>query len=100
MGTKDGARRICSRLPTRPVNGDSHVPAKLTSLQTETYQVASNNCAHGHAGPLKVSDGGYFDDVAKDWIKTAVEYDRTTRTTADDVNSILDTKTNAYTVRI
>ncbi|EMD33634.1 hypothetical protein CERSUDRAFT_117749 [Gelatoporia subvermispora B] len=65
--------------------------------KTETYQVSSNDTGHGHAGPLKVSDGGYFDDIYKDWTETAAHYDKATRSTVDDINTILNTKTNAYT---
>ncbi|OCH86429.1 alcohol oxidase-like protein [Obba rivulosa] len=65
--------------------------------KTETYQVDPNQPGHGHSGPLKVSNGGYFDDVAKDWIETAAHYNRATRLATDDANTIVDTKTDAFT---
>ncbi|EMD35142.1 hypothetical protein CERSUDRAFT_139982 [Gelatoporia subvermispora B] len=59
----------------------------------ETYEVAPNKDSHGYNGPLKVSYGGLYSNVGKDFLDVAGKYDKT-RGTTDDPNSLLEI--NAY----
>jgi alcohol oxidase len=51
---------------------------------------------HGYSGPLKVSMGGAFTNVGKDFLDVAAKYDKE-RGYVDDVNGL--SKCNAYGVR-
>ncbi len=44
---------------------------------------------HGYDGPLKVSHGGHFTNVAQDFLDVAAKYDGTRKTT-EDVNGLYD----------
>ncbi|TRM70282.1 alcohol oxidase-like protein [Schizophyllum amplum] len=51
--------------------------ADLTPLfsKMETYQEQSDRTTHGCDGPLKISYGGHFDDVGKQFLDVAMAYD-------------------------
>ncbi|KAF8206115.1 GMC oxidoreductase-domain-containing protein [Mycena galopus ATCC 62051] len=51
----------------------------------ETYQVGAVDSAHGSAGPIKVSHGGYDTKVGKDFLAAAAGFPRG-RKFADDLN--------------
>jgi hypothetical protein len=52
---------------------------------------------HGYSGPIKVSYGGIFTNIAKEFLKLAAEYD-TTRVSCDDPNGLYSC--DAYAVRL
>ncbi|KAI0693654.1 GMC oxidoreductase-domain-containing protein [Cytidiella melzeri] len=54
--------------------------------KTENYQVApGKDSVHGYSGPLKVSYGGIFTNIGKDFLSVAERYDPK-RGNTDDVN--------------
>lgn len=60
------------------------------SCQTETYQVApGKDASHGYSGPLKVSYGGAFSNIGKEFLEVGEKYD-TVRGKLDDPNSLFD----------
>ena len=65
-------------------------------VQTETYQVAPGEATHGYSGPLKVSMGGAFTNVGREFLDLAAKYDKG-RGSLDDVNGLF--KCDAYGVR-
>ncbi|KAI0688211.1 alcohol oxidase-like protein [Cerioporus squamosus] len=62
----------------------------------ETYEIAADKPTHGYAGPLKVSYGGLFTEVGREFLDVARVYD-TTRGETDDVNGLFGC--NKYGVR-
>ncbi|KAI0043153.1 GMC oxidoreductase [Auriscalpium vulgare] len=57
--------------------------------KTETYQAGPVGSTHGTTGPLKVSYGGLYTNVGKDFLKVAKEYDTARQTSEDaDVNDM------------
>ena len=65
-------------------------------LQTETYQVKPGEPTHGYSGPLKVSMGGTFTNVGKEFLDVAAKYDKR-RGSMDDLNALF--KCDVYGVR-
>ncbi|EJF57487.1 alcohol oxidase-like protein [Dichomitus squalens LYAD-421 SS1] len=61
----------------------------------ETYEVAPGKPTHGYSGPLKVSYGGAFMDIGKEFLEVAAGYDKA-RGLTDDVNGLFET--NKYGV--
>lgn len=61
----------------------------------ETYQVAPGQPTHGYDGPLKISHGGVYTNVGKQFLDVAVQYDKT-RGTTDDPSDMIGI--NAYGV--
>ncbi|EPS98838.1 hypothetical protein FOMPIDRAFT_156775 [Fomitopsis schrenkii] len=59
----------------------------------ETYQVAPGQPTHGYDGPLKISHGGVYTNVGKQFLDVAVQYDKT-RGTTDDPSDMIGI--NAY----
>lgn len=59
----------------------------LTKVQTETYQVKTDEPTHGYSGPLKVSHGGADTLVGKQFLDVAAEYDKE-RGSTEDVNDL------------
>ena len=53
----------------------------------ETYQEEPNQPTHGYDGPLKVSYGGMYTNVGKQFLDTALAYDKE-RGPIDDVNGL------------
>ncbi|KAL1753176.1 alcohol oxidase-like protein, partial [Schizophyllum commune] len=51
--------------------------------KTETYQEEPNQPTHGYGGPLKVSYGGQFMQISKDFLDMAAEYDKERKATTD-----------------
>ncbi|KAI5836378.1 alcohol oxidase-like protein [Schizophyllum commune Tattone D] len=51
--------------------------------KTETYQEELNQPTHGYNGPLKVSYGGQFMQISKDFLDVAAEYDKERKATTD-----------------
>ncbi|KAL1696896.1 alcohol oxidase-like protein [Schizophyllum commune] len=51
--------------------------------KTETYQEEPNQPTHGYNGPLKVSYGGQFMQISKDFLDVAAEYDKERKATTD-----------------
>ena len=52
-------------------------------LKVETYEVApGRDSVHGYTGPLKVSYGGAFTNIGKDFLEVGPKYD-TKRGTTD-----------------
>ncbi|KAI0091334.1 alcohol oxidase-like protein [Irpex rosettiformis] len=43
--------------------------------KTETYQIAPGKESHGYSGPLKVSYGGAFTSVGREYLEVAKKYD-------------------------
>ncbi|KAH8077873.1 GMC oxidoreductase-domain-containing protein [Cristinia sonorae] len=61
--------------------------------KTETYQIDPEGETHGASGPLKVSYGGHFPNVAKDFLEVAATYDKERKLT-EDPNDLYNS--NAY----
>ncbi|KAI0651206.1 alcohol oxidase-like protein [Trametes meyenii] len=55
----------------------------------ETYQLEPDKPTHGYSGPLKVSYGGFFTEVGKEFLDVAAEYDKT-RGQTDDINGLYE----------
>lgn len=66
--------------------------------KTETYQVGDGKPTHGYSGPLKVSYGGAYTNIGKQFLDVAATYDKE-RGSTDDVNSMMaSTSINKYGV--
>ena len=78
-------------------------PAHDSSMQAETYQAAPQgenarqDKVHGYEGPIKISQGGIFTNIGKDFLDVASQYDKT-RGAIDDPSNFYDV--NAYGVRV
>ncbi|RDX47581.1 alcohol oxidase-like protein [Lentinus brumalis] len=55
----------------------------------ETFEVEPGKPTHGYSGPLKVSYGGIFTEIGKEFLDVAAEYD-TSRECSDDLNGLYD----------
>ncbi|KAH9971399.1 alcohol oxidase-like protein [Lactifluus volemus] len=68
--------------------------------KTETYQIAAGGPTHGTDGPLKVSQGGLFTDVGRQFldISRALDPDRALAPPDTDTNDL--STINVYTVSI
>ncbi|KAJ7126761.1 GMC oxidoreductase-domain-containing protein [Mycena epipterygia] len=55
--------------------------------KTETYQVKPGEPTHGYSGPLKVSYGGAYTNVGRQFLDVAHQYD-TARGTTEDPNGL------------
>ena len=67
--------------------------------KSETYQVGDGKPTHGYSGPLKVSHGGAYTNVGKQFLEVAAAYDKECGST-DDINSMIASKSiNKYGVR-
>ncbi|KAH9920880.1 alcohol oxidase-like protein [Epithele typhae] len=55
----------------------------------ESYEIEAGKETHGYSGPLKVSSGGFYTEVGKEFLDVAAEYDKT-RGTTDDVNGLYE----------
>ncbi|TFY72351.1 hypothetical protein EVG20_g659 [Dentipellis fragilis] len=62
--------------------------------KAETYQAKRNALNHGYDGPLKVSFGGCFTNVGKQFLEVAPQFDPT-RTVGDETNDLVTL--NVYT---
>ncbi|ETW83635.1 GMC oxidoreductase 6 [Heterobasidion irregulare TC 32-1] len=56
--------------------------------KTETYQITPGALTHGYEGPLKVSYGGTYTNVGREFLETAAMYDRE-RTVGEDPNDLM-----------
>ena len=63
----------------------------------ETYQEEPNQPTHGYNGPLKVSYGGQFMQISKDFLDVAAEYDKERKATTD-MNALYEC--DGYGVRL
>jgi alcohol oxidase len=64
--------------------------------KTETYQVGSGKPTHGYSGPLKVSYGGVYTNIGKQFLDVCAAYDKE-RGSTDDINSMMEsTSINKY----
>ncbi|TFK36631.1 alcohol oxidase-like protein [Crucibulum laeve] len=61
--------------------------------KTETYEVTPNLPTHGYSGPLKVSFGGAYTNIGKQFLEAATTYDKT-RGFTEDINGLV--KCNEY----
>ncbi|KIJ66955.1 GMC oxidoreductase [Hydnomerulius pinastri MD-312] len=61
--------------------------------KTETYQVKEGEDTHGYSGPLKVSWGGVYTNVGRQFLDVASQFDKE-RGSIGDVNGLY--KCNAY----
>ncbi|EGN91908.1 hypothetical protein SERLA73DRAFT_117989 [Serpula lacrymans var. lacrymans S7.3] len=61
--------------------------------KTETYEVKTNEPTHGYSGPLKVSYGGAYTNVGKQFLDVASEFDKE-RGFTEDINGLFSC--NAY----
>ncbi|KAH9920874.1 alcohol oxidase-like protein [Epithele typhae] len=43
----------------------------------ESYELEAGKETHGYSGPLKVSSGGFYTEVGKEFLDVAAEYDKT-----------------------
>ena len=78
--------------------GWSHKDLLPLLKKTETYQVGDGKPTHGYSGPLKVSYGGAYTNVGKQFLEVAAAYDRE-RGSTDDINGMLaSTSINKYGV--
>lgn len=59
----------------------------MNRMQTETFQVQPDRSTHGYSGPLKVSMGGAFSNIAQDFLDVAAGYDKE-RGFTEDVNGL------------
>ncbi|KAH8079784.1 alcohol oxidase-like protein [Cristinia sonorae] len=57
-------------------------------MKFETYQVDPNTETHGSSGPLKISSGGVYGNVGKDFLDVAAKYD-SQRAFTTDVNGLV-----------
>ncbi|KAI0920510.1 hypothetical protein AcW1_002232 [Taiwanofungus camphoratus] len=57
--------------------------------KSETYQVQPEKVTHGYSGPLKVSYGGAFTNIGKEFLDVAAQYDKD-RGMTDDANGLLE----------
>ncbi|KAI5886021.1 alcohol oxidase-like protein [Schizophyllum commune H4-8] len=57
--------------------------------KTETYQEEPNQPTHGYSGPLKVSYGGQFMQISKDFLDVAAVYDKERKASAD-INTLYE----------
>ena len=64
--------------------------------QCETYENGLRRPTHGYEGPLKVSTGGIFTNIGKDFLDMVSKYDKT-RPFVDDPNRMID-DVNRYAV--
>ena len=80
----------------RPTTCQQTSRLKHPYSQTETYQIAPNASNHGYEGPLKVSYGGTYTNVGRQFLETAAIYDRE-RTVGEDSNDLMTV--NQYCVR-
>ncbi|KAL4253793.1 GMC oxidoreductase family protein [Abortiporus biennis] len=55
--------------------------------KAETYQIQDDLATHGYSGPLQVSYGGFYSNIAQDFLQVAKSYD-TARGHTDDPNAI------------
>jgi alcohol oxidase len=65
--------------------------------KTEEYQCKANEPTHGYGGPLKVSYGGIYTNVGKQFLEVAANYDKS-RSYSDDANDLYSC--NVYAVGI
>ncbi|PSR71643.1 hypothetical protein PHLCEN_2v12496 [Hermanssonia centrifuga] len=63
--------------------------------KTESYELAPGNDAHGYSGPLKVSYGGAFTNIGKDYLEVAAVYDPK-RGVTDDPNGLYEGSINKW----
>ncbi|RPD77156.1 alcohol oxidase-like protein [Lentinus tigrinus ALCF2SS1-7] len=63
----------------------------------ETYEIEPGKPTHGYSGPLKVSYGGIFTEIGKEFLDVAAGYDKSRKSTDGDVNGLYDC--NKYGVR-
>ncbi|THG94131.1 hypothetical protein EW026_g7277, partial [Hermanssonia centrifuga] len=64
--------------------------------KTETYEVKpGQNHNHGYSGPLKVSYGGAFTNVGKDFLEVGAKYDPR-RSSTEDPNGLFEPFVNKY----
>jgi alcohol oxidase len=78
--------------------GWSHKDLLPLLRKTETYQVGDGKPAHGYSGPLKVSHGGAYTNVGREFLEVAAAYDKE-RGSTDDINSTFGpTSINKYGV--
>ena len=83
---------LLKKVSSIPILALSH---ELIFSQMETYQVAPDKPTHGYDGPIKVSYGGYFTNVARDFLEVGRQYD-TGRGSTDDPSDMINI--NAYGV--
>lgn len=63
-------------------------PRSTPTVQVETYEVApDHDSVHGYSGPLKVSYGGAFTNIGKNFLEVGPKYD-SKRGTTDDPNDL------------
>ncbi|KAI0742831.1 alcohol oxidase-like protein [Daedaleopsis nitida] len=55
----------------------------------ETYTIASGKPTHGYSGPLKISHGGFFTEVGKEFLDVGPDYDKS-RGSTDDINGLYE----------
>ncbi|KAI8990422.1 alcohol oxidase-like protein [Trametes punicea] len=55
----------------------------------ETYQVQPGQSTHGYCGPLKVSYGGFFTEIGREFLDITAQYDKS-RGQTDDVNNLFE----------
>lgn len=89
MGTWAGAPRISFLFFARLVSLDSCPLINSNAVQSETYQVQPEKVTHGYSGPLKVSYGGAFTNIGKEFLDVAAQYDKD-RGMTDDANGLLE----------
>ncbi|KAH7926098.1 alcohol oxidase [Leucogyrophana mollusca] len=65
---------------------------KACFATTECYQVKPNEPTHGYSGPLKVSWGGIYTNVGKQFLEVASQFDKE-RGFADDPNGLYSCNT-------
>ncbi|KAL0955064.1 hypothetical protein HGRIS_003982 [Hohenbuehelia grisea] len=75
--------------------GSKHMLPLLN--KAETYEVTGGNPeVHGHSGPVHVSYGGIYTNTGRDFLETALQFDKTRKMT-HDVNGFHEC--DAYGVR-
>lgn len=68
--------------------------------QVETYQLDPNAATHGSSGPIKVSAGGVYSNVAQQFLDVARAWDTTSeRVVEEDADSNDLSRVNVYCVR-
>lgn len=78
-----------------PVQGPSSPSPRAYLIyreQAETYQIQGGLETHGYGGPLKISHGGLFTSVGREFLDVAARYDMR-RERTDDPNDMHECNT-------
>ena len=95
--TAGGVLKISSRFSGRHVFTNQAAAPRIQSLgltykaltQCETYEIEPRSPTHGDSGPLKVSWGGFYMEVGKEFLDVGAKYDKA-RGATEDSNGLFE----------